>query len=45
MSRDPRQSPPRALAHFTLKGIEIVRVQDGMGAALIVGGVFVLAWI
>ena len=34
-----------ALAHFTLKGIEIVRVQDGMGAALIVGGVFVLAWI
>lgn len=34
-----------ALAHFTLKGIEIVRVQDGVGAALIVGGVFVLAWV
>lgn len=34
-----------ALAHFTLKGIEIVRIQDGLGAALIVGGVFVLAWI
>ncbi len=33
-----------ALAHFTLKGIEIVRVQDGVGAALIVGGVFILAW-
>lgn len=33
-----------ALAHFTLKGIEIVRVQDGVGAALIVGGVFLLAW-
>lgn len=33
-----------ALAHFTLKGIEIVRIQDGVGAALIVGGVFLLAW-
>lgn len=33
-----------ALAHFTLKGIEIVRLQDGVGAALIVAGVFVLAW-
>ena len=33
-----------ALAHFTLKGIEIVRVQDGLGAVLIVGGVFLLAW-
>ena len=33
-----------ALAHFTLKGIEIVRVQDGVGAVLIVGGVFLLAW-
>ncbi len=34
-----------ALAHFTLKGIEIVRFQDGVGAALIVVGVFVLAWV
>ncbi len=34
-----------ALAHFTLKGIEIVRVQDGVGAGLIVGGVFLLAWV
>ena len=34
-----------ALAHFTLKGIEIVRFQDGVGAVLIVGGVFVLAWV
>ena len=33
-----------ALAHFTLKGIEIVRIQDGVGAVLIVGGVFLLAW-
>ena len=33
-----------ALAHFTLKGIEIVRIQDGAGAVLIVGGVFLLAW-
>jgi len=33
-----------ALAHFTLQGIEIVRIQDGAGAALIVGGVFLLAW-
>ncbi len=33
-----------ALAHFTLKGIEVVRLRDGAGAVLIVGGVFLLAW-
>ncbi|MFQ5682711.1 MAG: EamA family transporter [Candidatus Binatia bacterium] len=31
------------LAHFTLKGIEVVTVRDGVAASLIVGGVFVLS--
>jgi uncharacterized membrane protein len=31
------------LAHFTLKGIEVVTLRDGMAAALIVAGVFVLS--
>jgi uncharacterized membrane protein len=32
-----------ALAHFTLRGIEIVTVRDGLAATLIVVGVFVLS--
>jgi drug/metabolite transporter, DME family len=32
-----------ALARFTLKGIEVVTVRDGIAAALIVAGVFVLS--
>ena len=32
-----------ALAHFTLKGIEVVTLRDGFAAALIVLGVFVLS--
>jgi transporter family protein len=32
-----------ALARFTLKGIEVVTLRDGMAAALIVAGVFVLS--
>lgn len=32
-----------ALAHFTLRGIEVVTLRDGMAAALIVAGVFVLS--
>lgn len=32
-----------ALAHFTLKGIEIVTLRDGVAASLIVLGVFVLS--
>ncbi len=33
-----------ALAHFTLKGIEVVTLRDGLAAGFIVGGVFVLSW-
>lgn len=33
-----------ALAHFTLKGVEVVTLRDGMAASLIVIGVFVLSW-
>jgi uncharacterized membrane protein len=33
-----------ALARFTLKGIEVVTVRDGIAAALIMAGVFVLSW-
>jgi len=32
-----------ALAHFTLKGIEVVTLRDGAAASLIVAGVFVLS--
>jgi uncharacterized membrane protein len=32
-----------ALARFTLKGIEVVSLRDGVAAALIVAGVFVLS--
>jgi uncharacterized membrane protein len=32
-----------ALAHFTLKGIEVVSLRDGVAASLIVAGVFVLS--
>jgi len=32
-----------ALAHFTLKGIEVVSLRDGFAAALIVLGVFILS--
>ena len=32
-----------ALAHFTLKGIEVVTLRDGVAASLIVAGVFVLS--
>ena len=32
-----------ALAHFTLRGIEVVTLRDGLAAGLIVGGVFVLS--
>jgi uncharacterized membrane protein len=32
-----------ALAHFTLRGIEVVTLRDGMAATLIVAGVFVLS--
>ena len=32
-----------ALARFTLKGVEVVTVRDGIAAALIVAGVFVLS--
>lgn len=32
-----------ALAHFTLRGIEVVTARDGIAAALIVAGVFVLS--
>jgi len=32
-----------ALAHFTLKGIEVVTFRDGVAASLIVAGVFVLS--
>ena len=31
------------LAHFTMKGIEVVTVRDGLAASLIVAGVFVLS--
>ena len=31
-----------ALVHFTLRGIEVVTLRDGVAAGLIVGGVFVL---
>jgi drug/metabolite transporter (DMT)-like permease len=31
------------LAHFTLKGIEVVTLRDGAAASLIVAGVFVLS--
>jgi drug/metabolite transporter (DMT)-like permease len=31
------------LAHFTLRGIEVVTLRDGVAAALIVAGVFVLS--
>jgi uncharacterized membrane protein len=31
------------LARFTLKGIEVVTLRDGMAASLIVAGVFVLS--
>ena len=31
------------LAHFTLKGIEVVTLRDGVGAIFTVGGVFVLS--
>jgi uncharacterized membrane protein len=34
-----------ALVHSTLKGIEVVTVRDGIAAALIVGGVFILSWV
>jgi len=32
-----------ALAHFTLRGIEVVTLRDGAAASLIVAGVFVLS--
>jgi transporter family protein len=32
-----------ALAHFTLRGIEVVTLRDGLAATLIVAGVFVLS--
>jgi uncharacterized membrane protein len=32
-----------ALAHFTLRGIEVVTLRDGLAASLIVAGVFVLS--
>jgi transporter family protein len=32
-----------ALAHFTLRGIEVVTLRDGVAATLIVAGVFVLS--
>lgn len=32
-----------ALAHFTLKGIEVVTFRDGLAASFIVGGIFVLS--
>ncbi|MFQ5902548.1 MAG: EamA family transporter [Candidatus Binatia bacterium] len=32
-----------SLAHFTLKGIEVVTLRDGVAAAFIVGGIFVLS--
>jgi len=32
------------LARFTLKGIEIVTLRDGVAASLIVGGIFVLSY-
>jgi len=32
------------LARFTLRGIEIVTLRDGVAATFIVGGVFVLSW-
>ena len=32
-----------SLAHFTLRGIEVVTLRDGLAAGLIVGGVFVLS--
>jgi hypothetical protein len=32
-----------ALARFTLKGIEVVTVRDGVAAGFIVAGVFVLS--
>ena len=32
-----------ALAHFSLRGIEVVTLRDGLAAGLIVGGVFVLS--
>jgi drug/metabolite transporter (DMT)-like permease len=31
------------LANFTLKGIEVVTMRDGVAALFIVGGVFVLS--
>lgn len=31
------------LAHFTLKGIEVVTLKDGLAAGFIVGGIFVLS--
>lgn len=33
-----------SLAHFALKGVEVVRLHDGVAAVLIVIGVFLLAW-
>jgi transporter family protein len=33
------------LVHFTLKGIEVVTLRDGMAASLIVAGIFVLGWV
>lgn len=32
-----------ALVHFTLKGIEVVTLKDGLAASFIVGGIFVLS--
>jgi uncharacterized membrane protein len=33
------------LAHFTLKGIEVVTLRDGVAASLIVAGIFILSWV
>jgi drug/metabolite transporter, DME family len=32
------------LARFTLRGIEVVTLRDGVAASFIVGGIFVLSW-
>jgi uncharacterized membrane protein len=32
-----------ALAHFALRGVEVVTFRDGLAASLIVAGVFVLS--
>jgi drug/metabolite transporter, DME family len=33
------------LVHFTMKGIEVVTLRDGVAASLIVGGIFILGWV